>query len=85
MGSLTQDEIDHLLIQLAEQTAPNLPGDDDAVPVLKWAERARLRQVMLELALDGDLVCRIENGEPRFFASARARRAGQSGRQRRQR
>lgn len=66
MSNLTDDEVDRVLQQLIDQTAPDRPSDDEAQAVVKWATEVRISQVMLEMVLAGEATVRIRNGEAAF-------------------
>ena len=63
---LSKEEIDVLLQQLIDETAPNRPSDEEANAVVKWASDVRIGTFMLEMVFIGDATVRIVDGHPSF-------------------
>lgn len=65
-SDVTQNELNILLAQLIDQIAPRRPTDEEALAVVRWAERIRIGQGLLEMVLSGDAQVRIDNDKPLF-------------------
>jgi hypothetical protein len=63
---ITKNELDRLLLQLINQTAPERPSDDEAQAVIRWAEGVRVDEGLLTEVLAGRATVRIVDGQPMF-------------------
>lgn len=62
----TQEEIIQLVGQIVRGQGRSV-SEDEAVEVIRWAERCRIEATLLELILRGEVCLKSENGELRFF------------------
>jgi len=77
MSNLSADELDRVLLQLFNETAPAQPSDEEAQAVVRWAEDSRINATMLEMVLAGDATVRSENGAVSFKLTAQGMTAAE--------
>jgi len=55
------------ILGLLDKDDPNL--EENAIALIKWAEKIKVGQSLLDLSLKGLLKIVMENGEPKFTAT----------------